>query len=68
MWLPNQKMLKWKDAGIENQMSFIHRPTLSRVPSWKPKHILCAGGLLNVNLRRISVFSKGGSLRQLKNS
>lgn len=36
MWLPNQKMLKWKAVGIENQMPFIHQPTLSQVPSWKP--------------------------------
>lgn len=56
MWLPNQKMLKWKDVGIENQMSFIHRPTLSQVPSWKPKHILCGGGLLNVNLQKDFCF------------
>jgi hypothetical protein len=52
MWLPNQKMLKWKDVGIENQMSFIHQPTLSQVPSWKPKRTLCGGGLLNVTLQK----------------
>lgn len=52
MWLPNEKMLQWKDVGIENQMSFIHQPTLSQVPSWKPERILCGGGLLNVTLQK----------------
>lgn len=56
MWLPNQKMLKWKDVGIENQMSFIHQPTLSQVPPWKPECILCGGGLLNVNLQKDFCF------------